>query len=102
MTRESEGLIRLERELGRVLLTGVAISAVALAIGIGWLLLVPGSVGANRLLTVGLAVLTATPMLRVVVSIVEYVRMRELVFAGVTLLVLAELAVGVAYALWRG
>ena len=41
----------------------------------------------------------ATPMLRVVVSIVEYVRIREWFFVLTTLVVLTELAVGVLYAL---
>lgn len=102
MSRESEGLSRLEHELGRLLLAGVLISAAALAAGVGWLLIEPASGGATRLLTAGLAVLTLTPMLRVVVSIVEYFRMGETTFAAITLLVLAELTVGVVYALWRG
>lgn len=102
MTPGPDALGRLERLLGRVLLTGVAISAAALAAGIAGLLLWPGSGTADLLLLAGLGVLTATPMLRVVVSIVEYVRMGELAFAGVTVLVLAELAVGVGYALWKG
>jgi uncharacterized membrane protein len=102
VTRDSEPLVRLEHELGRLLFAGVAISAVALAAGVVLLLVLPDSAAASALLTGGLLVLTATPILRVVVSIVEYLRMKEYAFAGVTLLVLIELALGVAYALWRG
>ena len=43
----------------------------------------------------------ATPMLRVVVSIVEYVRIREWFFVLTTLIVLTELVGGVLYALHR-
>ena len=56
----------------------------------------------GRLLTAGLLVLMATPMLRVLLSLVEYVRMRDWLFVATTLVVLAELSVAVASALgWR-
>lgn len=102
MSATDESLSQLENHLGRVLSGGVLASAVALACGILIYLWSPASHAAAVLLGTGLVILTLTPMLRVVLSIVEYVRMRELAFAAVTLLVLLELAVGVVYALGRG
>jgi len=48
---------------------------------------------------VGLMILMATPLLRVVVSTIEYVRMREWFFVLTTLAVLAELSITMIYAL---
>ena len=76
-------------------MTGVTASAVCLMLGL--LPLLFGSEGewSDRLLSAGLLILMATPMLRVVVSIVEYVRIREWFFVLTTVIVLTELAVGV-------
>ena len=61
----------------------------------------PGGTRASLFLSAGLIVLMATPLLRVVVSIAEYVRMRDWIFAALTLAVLAELMVTMVYALQR-
>ena len=90
---------RLEVVLGRVLLGGVLSSSACLAVGlIVWM---AGSypIAANRMLAAGLIVLMATPILRVVVSLVEYVRMRDWWFAATTVVVLAVLMGAVAVAL---
>jgi uncharacterized membrane protein len=100
MTRDESGLARLERHLGRLLVTGVLSSAVALAAGLGLTLTTPGPLASNLLAT-GLLILMATPMLRVVVSVAEYIRMRDWLFVVTTLVVLAELAVTVIYSLRR-
>jgi uncharacterized membrane protein len=50
---------------------------------------------ANGFLNLGMLLLVATPVLRVVGSLCDFVRMRDWRFAGVTLLVLLFLAVGV-------
>lgn len=100
MTRDESGLARLERHLGRLLITGVLVSAVTLAAGLVLLLAAPGPVSSD-LLAAGLVILMATPMLRVVVSMAEYVRMRDWFFVATTLIVLAELAVTVIYSLRR-
>ena len=100
MTEQETGLVRLERHLGRVLITGVIASAMALAAGLSLFLVSPGAVS-GRLLATGLIILMATPMLRVIVSAAEYVRMRDWFFVGITLVVLAELAVTVLYSLSR-
>ncbi len=83
---------RLELAIGRVLFLGVTISSTCLAVGLG-LSLVPGLAGAaGWLMNAGLIVLMATPVGRVVISIVDYAIDRDWLFAGLTIVVLAELA----------
>lgn len=100
MSTDAGGLARLERHLGRLLITGLLVSSVALAAGLLLFLVAPGPASSN-LLAGGLVILMATPMLRVVVSVAEYVRMRDWLFVTTTLIVLAELAVTVIYSLRR-
>jgi len=100
-TTDDDTLERLERQLGRLLVTGVASSAVCLALGLALLMLSSERVWSDRLLAAGLVILMATPMLRVVVSIIEYIRIREWFFVLTTLIVLTELVGGVLYALHR-
>jgi uncharacterized membrane protein len=100
MTTDASGLARLERHVGRLLIAGVLTSAAALAAGLLLLLAAPGSLS-SALLAAGLVILMATPMLRVAVSIAEYVRMRDWLFVTITVVVLAELAVTVIYSLRR-
>jgi uncharacterized membrane protein len=83
---------RLERALGRVLLWGVRISAfllaVGLALGVG---IDPSSPLSNALLNAGLIVLICTPVVRVLVSFVEYLREGDWLFVFTSLAVLAIL-----------
>jgi uncharacterized membrane protein len=92
-------LARLEVHLGRLLVTGVRISAILLAIGLGMWLFDSHRSNALWLLNAGLIVLMATPILRVIVSFAEYIAMRQWFFAAVTILVLLELSVTVLVAL---
>lgn len=92
-------LERLEVILGRVLLAGVLSSSACLAVGLIMWMAGGYPVAANRVLAAGLIVLMATPILRVVVSLVEYVRMRDWFFAATTIVVLAVLMGVVAVAL---
>jgi hypothetical protein len=102
MRTPPDTLLGLEHRLGRVFVAGLSISAGALAIGLVAYLLAPASPVPSLLLNSGLAVLMATPLLRVVVSIVEYVRLRDWFFVITTVVVLAELTVTMIYALTRG
>ena len=52
------------------------------------------------LLTTGLAILLATPVARVAVSWLDYVRERDWLFAGLTLVVLVELAMSILAAIY--
>jgi uncharacterized membrane protein len=92
-------ITRLEDVLGRVLLGGVLSASGCLAVGLAlWLAHLAPSL-ANALLTGGLFILMATPILRVVVSVFEYVRMRDWFFVATTLVVLIVLFVTIAVAL---
>ncbi|HEX2453333.1 MAG TPA: DUF1634 domain-containing protein [Vicinamibacterales bacterium] len=99
MSTTEDGLSRLEARLGRLLVTGVTISAAALGVGLLIWLIAPSSTAANLLLKIGLFVLMATPILRVIVSAVEYIRMRDWFFVATTLAVLAVLGVTIFYAI---
>jgi uncharacterized membrane protein len=90
--RDDEALDRVEELLGLLLTTGVSLSTAILSAGLGlWFLWGP-TILSRRLLHTGLLALMATPMLRVVVSLVEYVRIRDWFFAAMTFGVLLVLA----------
>jgi uncharacterized membrane protein len=97
----ADPLASLEQKLGQLLVTGVIVSAVLLAAGLFFFLLNPGVAHSGWLLNGGLIVLIATPILRVIVSFTEYVRLRQWFFVAVTLVVLAELSITVMVALSR-
>lgn len=98
--RSSEtALQQLEVTLGRLLQLGITLAAVFLAGGlILWMGRGPSGV-AGAALTVGLIVLMATPILRVAVSLVAYIRMRDWLFVMTTVMVFVLLAVTVGLAL---
>ena len=98
MRQERSQITRLEVQIGRMLAAGVTISALLLAIGLVMWLFDPGYWNALWLLNAGLIVLMATPILRVIVSLAEYVAMRQWFFVAVTTLVLLELTVTVVVA----
>ena len=101
MTIDESSGARLERILGRLLITGVTAAAICLAAGLLMFLARPDGPAAARVLNAGLVVLMATPILRVMVSVVEYVRMRDWFFVATTLAVLGVLAATVLLALSR-
>lgn len=93
-----DSLARLEALFGKVLVTGVVASAALLGVGLLlWLLGYDGTWD-RRILDAGLVTLMATPIVRVVVSAVEYTRQREWFFALTSLAVLAVLAFTLAIA----
>ena len=98
MTAGPEALSQLERQLGRLLVTGVVVSAVLLAGGLALWLRDAAGASTVWLLDAGLIALMATPILRVVVSFAEYVRMRDWFFVAMTMVVLAELTLTVIVA----
>jgi uncharacterized membrane protein len=101
VTADLPTLTRLEYHLGRLLVAGVATSALLLAVGLVLWLAHPDAVAASWLLNCGLVVLIATPITRVILSFAEYVRMRDWFFVATTMAVLIELAVTVIVALAR-
>jgi len=102
MTTPTDALLGLEQRLGRLFVIGLSLSAMALAGGLIAYLLAPEARVALLLLNGGLADSDATPLLRVMVSIVEYARMRDWFFVLTTIAVLVELTVTMLYALTRG
>jgi uncharacterized membrane protein len=90
---------QLEKTLGRVLGAGVALSSLALVAGLAVAALSGGGTLATRLLTIGVVILIATPIARVVVSALAYLRERDWTFALLTLIVLTELVASIVAAL---
>lgn len=80
--------------LGRTLGIGVAISTALLAFGLVLQLTAGGAV-ASALLQAGLLVLMGTPMARVLLSCLEYIRQRDWFFAVSGLAVLVVLGITV-------
>ena len=92
---------RLERWLGKILTAGVATSTGLLAAGL-LLQLLGVEPGATAALTrAGLIVLMATPVARVVVSVIEYSVERDWLFAILTTTVLVILLGSLAVSMWR-
>lgn len=85
----------LETSLGRVLGAGVMLSTLALVAGLAVAAFSGGGALATRLLTIGVLILIGTPVARVVVSAVAYLRQRDWTFALLTLIVLAELVASI-------
>lgn len=98
MTVEDAEVYALERLLAHLMLRGVQLSAVSLIVGIALWLTGTEPYG-SRLLTAGLFALMATPMLRIAVSVVEAVRLRDWFFIMTTGAVAALLTISVVYAL---
>ena len=82
---------QLDQAVGRVLRAGVTTSSAALAIGLGLSMFAGTAGAAHLLLNVGLVILLATPVGRVVVSVGEYALERDWVFVLLTTIVLVEL-----------
>jgi len=94
-------LERLEERLGRLLKLGAEASAVCLFIGL-MLWIAGGPVrDENVLLSAGLLILMATPIVRVIVSLVAYARMRDWFFVTTTLLVFGVLIATLMLALLK-
>ena len=97
--RESQNMTRLERLIGVVLRVGVSSSSVCLAAGLALSFRDAASPSAAILLQTGVLVLLVTPFVRVVVSIVQYVRERNWPFVTLTTIVLVELMASAVAAL---
>ena len=102
MSHDDQAVSRLEAHIGRLLIAGVATSAGSLLVGLAIWLFAPSARAADLLFRIGLYVLMATPILRVVVSVVEYARMRDWFFVATTLAVLAVLVGTLLYAFTGG
>jgi len=81
----------LERQVGRLLFGGVTSAAICLTAGLVLWMMGDYPAAANRVLTAGLVLLMITPIARVVISFVVYVRMRDWFFVGTTIMVFVVL-----------
>jgi uncharacterized membrane protein len=89
---------RLDRIIGFVLRAGVTTSSICLTLGL--FLLLAGGPASALFLQIGLVVLLATPVARVIVSIVEYAVERDWTFTILTVIVLAELTASLVAAMY--
>ena len=88
MSGDTSGL---ERALGRVLTIGTWVSTSMLALGLAATFIAPDAAATHALLTAGLMALLLTPVARVIVSVIGYVRAREwwfVLFTGIVLVLL--------------
>ena len=92
MNRERPATERLEAMIGEVLRFGTITSSTMFAIGLVMSIVRYQPAVAQLLLVAGLVILLATPVARVVVSVIEYMRERDWTFVMLTLIVLLALA----------
>lgn len=86
----------MERRIGQLLLAGVLLAALCLVAGLAmWMAAAEGS--GSTVINAGLMILMATPVLRVALSVVEFARTREWLFAATATVVLAILVASVVY-----
>ena len=90
-TRDS----RMEHAIGRILTIGVTASSMCLGVGLALSLSMRATGAAHLLMTAGLVILMATPVGRVVISVVEYSLERDWFFVAMTSIVLLELIASV-------
>ena len=81
----------MEATIGRVLRLGVTASSICLALGLALTLAGASGSAAHLLLTIGLVTLMATPVGRVVISVVEFSIERDWFIVVMTSIVLLEL-----------
>jgi uncharacterized membrane protein len=93
---------RLEARIGRLLRAGALTSAAVLLVGLGLNLAAPASGLADPILRGGLVILIATPVARVVASVVDYTRQRDHLFAVLTFAVLVVLLGSLLYGIGTG
>ena len=91
--------LRLEELIGGVLRAGVIASSICLGAGVVVSLIGAAPAFANALLQTGIVVLLATPVARVLVSVVDYAQQRDWRFTLLTLIVLVELLASAVAAL---
>ncbi len=93
-------MTRLERIIGVLLRVGVSASSACLAAGLALSFVDAAAPASHILLQTGVVVLLATPVARVVASIVEYGLQRDWVFVALTLTVLMELLASAVAAMY--
>ncbi len=94
-----ESLARFERTLTSAMFVGVWISSILLAAGLTMLLVYGESQKEDEFLRFGLITLMATPVLRVLLSVIEALRQRDWFWVWTTAAVVVVLTGTVVYSL---
>jgi len=94
-----EASFKLEARIGQTLRIGVNASSICLAAGLILSLFTGYSATADGLMAAGLIMLMATPIARVVATVVEYAVGRDWTYFILTSIVLVELLAGIGAAL---
>ena len=90
---------RMDEWMGYLLRTGVLVAAAVVAAGGAWYLASggpEGSPGAQKLIWAGLFLLVATPVARVVFSLVAFAFQRDWAYVAITFIVLSVLVYSLA------
>jgi uncharacterized membrane protein len=85
----------LERRIGLVLTSGSLLSTALLALGVAVVLTAPAASAGPILIQTGLMIVMATPIVRVIVSMVGFAQAHEWKFVVMTVAVLGVLAASV-------
>jgi uncharacterized membrane protein len=93
---------RLETHVGRVLRAGALLSTSVLVVGLVLRVALPASGVPDTILRAGLIILIATPVARVVASVIDYTLQRDWLFAALTLAVLVVLLGSLLYGIRTG
>jgi hypothetical protein len=91
-------VVAFERLIGRLLLFGIRTSEVCLLTGLVFWLFAPDDPPGGWLLRVGMIALMTVPVLRIALTTVEAIRMKDRLFLLSTLAVAAILAATILYA----
>ncbi len=102
MTTPQPDTNRLETHVGRILRAGALLSTAILVLGLALHVALPASNLSDTVLRAGLIILIATPVARVVASVVDYSLQRDWLFAGLTLAVLVVLLGSLVYGISTG
>jgi len=94
---------RMDTIMGNLLRTGVLLAAAVVAVGGVWYLAgnpPAGNPAAVKLIWIGLGILVATPVARVVFSVAAFALAGDRIYVAITLIVLLVLLYSIAAAWW--
>ncbi|HEX3315866.1 MAG TPA: DUF1634 domain-containing protein [Gemmataceae bacterium] len=105
MSDDSRPPDRLESMLADLLGRGTFLASIVIAIGLAWsstetLAAGPAPLGV-RIVTAGIVLFIALPVLRLVLMLVGFLRQRDYRFVGITATVLLIIALGLALGMWK-
>jgi hypothetical protein len=102
MSGEPRPPIRLETMLADLLGRGTFLASMVIAVGLAWASTEsggPASIGA-RIVTAGIALFIALPVLRLLLMLVVFLRQRDFRFVAITAMFLTIIFLGLALGVW--